>query len=207
MKRSTSVGAALAATGAMLLVGVAGAAFAEEAEVGSGEVDVHVDIAELTAPGQLAMTVGGSSTTLTETGSTDLVRQFTGTLPTVTITDTRTAEEIPGGAAWYVLGSSTAFVGDESQPEIGAGNLGWAPRLIDGGASGLVAEGDPVDTVMDEGPDAVGLVDQELFAIAADSATVAPDGQWTATADLFLRTPATVESGSYSARVTLSLFE
>ena len=207
MKRSTSVGAALAAAGAMLLAGVAGAAFADETEVGSGEVDVSVDIAELTAPGQLAMTVGGASTTLTENGSTDLVRQFTGTLPTVTITDTRTAEEIPEGAAWYVLGSSTGFVGDDDQPEIGAGNLGWAPHLIDGGDSGLVAEGDQVDTVMDEGPDAVGLIDQELFAIAADSATVAPEGQWTATADLFLRTPATVEPGSYSAVVTLSLFE
>jgi hypothetical protein len=207
MKRSISLGAAVATAGTLVLVGVTGAAFADETEVGSGEVDVSVDIAELTAPGQLAMTVGGASTTLTENGSTDLVRQFTGTLPTVTITDTRTAEEIPEGVAWYVLGSSTGFIGNDGQPEIGAGNLGWAPHLIDGGDSGLVAEGDQVDTVMDEGPDAVGLIDQELFAIAADSATVAPEGQWAATADLFLRTPATVEPGSYSALVTLSLFE
>jgi len=206
MKRTIGLRATAAAAGALVLVGMTGAAFAEELE-DEGEVDVNVDISELTEPGWLAMTVAADSMSLTENGSTDVVRQFTGTLPTVTITDTRTAAEIPDGAAWYVLGSSTAFVGADGQSEIGAGNLGWTPRLIDAGDSGLVAEGDPVDTVMDEGPDAVGLVDQELFAIAEDSETVAPEGQWTATADLFLRAPATVEPGAYTARVTLSLFE
>ena len=70
-----------------------------------------------------------------------------------------------------------------------------------------MAEGDQVDTVLDAGPNNVGLVDQELLAMAFDSEAVAPEGQWTATADLFLRTPATVAPGNYTATLTLSLFE
>ncbi|GAA1829554.1 hypothetical protein [Agromyces salentinus] len=193
--------------GALMLVGVAGVAAAEENH-GDSTVDVQVAIPEIAEPGVLAMTVASASTALVETGSTETVRQFTGTLPTVTITDTRTADEIPEGAAWYVLGSSSGFAGDAGQAEIGAGHLGWAPRLLDGGDLGLVSEGDPVDTVMDEGSsDPFGLVDQELFASAWESSEVAPEGQWTANADLFLRTPVTVAPGNYAAILTLSLFE
>lgn len=194
------------AIGTVLLVGVAGAAIAEENH-GDHDVDVAVAIAPLETPGVLALSVSGTSTTLSENGSTELVRQFTGALPTVTVTDTRTADEITEGSAWYVLGSSTGFTGDAGQPGIGAGHLGWAPQLVDGGESGQVAEGDVVDTVMDSGADAVGLVDQELLAMAYDSAEIADEGQWTATAELLLRTPATVAAGDYTATLTLSLFE
>uniref|UniRef100_UPI0018DD1A31 hypothetical protein n=1 Tax=Agromyces laixinhei TaxID=2585717 RepID=UPI0018DD1A31 len=170
-------------------------------------VDVNVSIAEINEPGVLAMSVADTTTTLTEEGSTATVRQFTGTLPTVTVTDTRTADEIPDDAFWSVVGSSTDFTGDAGQPTIGAGHLGWAPNLIDGGDSGQVSEGDQVDTVLDAGPDNVGLVDQELLAMAFDSGDIAAEGQWTANASLFLRTPATVAAGDYTARLTLSLFE
>lgn len=196
---------AAVAVGAVLLVGVAGAAFADD-ELGADEVEVGVSIAPLVEPGVLALTVESTSTTLVEEGSTDTVRQFLGELPTVTVTDTRTADEITDGAAWYVVGSSTDFIGDNGR-SIDASYLGWTPRLLDGGESGLVAAGDQVDTVLDEGPDAVGLVDQELLAIAADSEAIAGEGQWTASADLFLRTPVTVQPGNYVARLTLSLFE
>ena len=193
-----------------MLVGVAGMAAAEE-QYGEGDVDVTVQIADISEPGVLAMTVASTSTTLTENGSTEVERQFTGQLPTVTVTDTRSADEIPEGAGWYVLGTSSDFTGDAGQPVIGAGHLGWAPQLIDGGESDLVSEGDVVDTVMDaDGPEAelpFGLVDQELLAMAHGSAEVLPEGQWTASANLFLRTPATVTAGGYSATLTLSLFE
>ncbi|SFR82825.1 hypothetical protein SAMN05428970_2679 [Agromyces sp. CF514] len=196
--------------GTAMLVGIAGVAAAEE-QYGDGTVDIGVEIAELAEPGVLAMTVANTATTLTEHGSTATQRQFVGQLPTVTVTDTRTAEEIPAGAGWYVLGTSSDFVGDAGQPAIGAGHLGWAPHLIDGGDAGLVAEGDVVDTVMDEDdPDAsapFGLVDQELLALAIDSGAIAPEGQWSANADLFLRTPADVAPGGYTATMTLSLFE
>lgn len=199
---------AAVSVGATLLVGVAGAAAAAEEQYGDEQVDVTVSIAEIDEPGVLAMSVAGTSTTLVENGSDAMVRQFTGTLPTVTVTDTRDPADIPAGVGWYVLGTSTSLVGSAGQPAIGAGHLGWAPRLIDGGDAGLVTEGDPVQTVLDTtAPDPFGLVDQELFAMALDSAAIAPEGQWTATADLTLRTPASVAPGTYSGTVTLSLFE
>ena len=208
--RRFTVGACAVGLGAAMLVGVAGMAAAEE-QHGDSDVDVNVQSAEISEPGVLAMTVASASTTLTENGSTATERQFTGQLPTVTITDTRSAEEIPAGAGWYVLGTSSDFTGDAGQPAIGAGHLGWAPNLIDGGDAGLVSEGDVVDTVMDaDDPDAnlpFGLVDQELLAMAYDSGEILPEGQWTANANLFLRTPATVAAGDYSATHTLSLFE
>lgn len=206
MKKTTIARVSAAAAGTLLLAGVGTAAFADE-QHDDGDVTVNVEIAEIEQPGVLALSVAGSSMTLTEDGSTDLVRQFTGAMPTVTVTDTRSADEIPDGAGWYVLGSATDFVGTAGQEAIGAGNLGWTPVLVDGGETGLVSEGDPVDTVLDDGADAVGLVDQELLASTWSSAEVAPEGQWSATADLFLRTPQDVAAGSYSSTLTLSLFE
>ncbi|MEX5637556.1 hypothetical protein [Parafrankia sp. FMc2] len=189
--------------GAFMLASVAGVAIAQVSHGESG-VSVNVEIPEIEEPGVLALSVAGTTTALTEDGSDALVRQFTGTLPSVTVTDTRSADDIPDGAFWYVLGTSTDFTGEDGQEAISAGHLGWAPRLIDGGESGLVAEGDEVGTVLDAGP---GLVDQELLALAADSAAVVEEGQWTANADLFLRTPTTVAAGDYTATLTLSLFE
>ncbi|KQQ20773.1 hypothetical protein ASF48_09285 [Rathayibacter sp. Leaf299] len=198
---------AAAAIGALLLLGTAATAAAAETELGNDSVDVSVDIAPLPTQGALSMTVGGSGTVLTEDGSTALVREFTGELPTVTVTDTRAPEDVPEGAGWYVVGSATAFVGSDGQPEIGADHLGWTPRLLDGGESGLVAEGEQVNTVLDTGDDSLGLVDQEFLAITDDSAAVITEGQWTATADLVLKTEPTVAAGDYSATLTLSLFE
>lgn len=195
------------AAGAVLLVGVAGAAVADD-DYGSDDVEVNVLIDEADEPGVLAMTVAGDSTTLTESGSTATVRQFTGNLPTVTVTDTRVfPDRIDPGAFWYVLGSSTDLAGDAAQPDIPAGHLGWAPALAAGTDPGEVSAGDQVDTVMDTGPDAVGLVDQELLAIAASSADINPTGSWSVNAALFLKTPITVEPGAYQSTLTLSLFE
>ncbi|WP_311211813.1 MULTISPECIES: hypothetical protein [unclassified Arthrobacter] len=193
-------------TATALLLGVAGMAMADQNH-GDQDVDVNVGITEIVDGGVLAMSVAGTSTALTEDGSTPTVRQFKGTLPTVTVTDTRSPDEIPAGAGWYVLGTSSDFVGSAGQPAINASHLGWAPRVIDGGASGQVAEGDQVNTSMDSGANAAGLVDQELLALALDSGAIASEGQWTANADLFMKTPATVASGNYTAKLTLSLFE
>jgi hypothetical protein len=204
-RRSVKISTALLGTAMLAIVG--GAALAQADEIDDNEVEVTVQIAEIGQPGVLALSVAGTATTLTENGSDGLVRQFTGTLPTVTVTDTRTPDEIPDGAYWYVLGTASDFTGTAGQPDIGAEYLGWTPRLIDGGESGLVAEGDPVGSAVDGGPDDVGLVDQELLAITVDSHSVATEGSWTVTADLALRTPATVAPGSYASTVTLSLFE
>lgn len=204
--------------GRLLAAGAAGALLAgvvvvpspASAEPGdNADVEVTVDIGEIREPGVLALSVAGDSVALSEGGSTLLVRQFVGTLPTVTVTDTRTPDEVPDGAAWAVLGSATDFVGSAGQEPIGAGHLGWRPRLIDGGDTGLVSEGEEVVTVLD-GPtqpgNNVGLVDQELLVSTADSVTVAGD-EYSVNADLFLRTPAEVAAGEYASTLTLSLFE
>ncbi|WP_433530417.1 hypothetical protein ACQPYA_30400 [Micromonospora sp. CA-263727] len=200
---------AAAAAGAFLAgsVAMASPALAEPGD--ESDVRVTVDIEEIREPGVLAMSVAADSVALTEDGSTLLVRQFVGTLPTVTVTDTRTADEVPEGAAWAVLGSATDFVGSAGQAPIGAGHLGWKPRLIDGGDTGLVSEGEEVVTVLDEATQPgnnVGLVDQELLVSTFDSGAVAGDA-YSVNADLFLRTPGDVAAGAYTSTLTLSLFE
>ncbi|WP_433532248.1 hypothetical protein ACQPYA_09555 [Micromonospora sp. CA-263727] len=200
---------AAGAAGALLAgsVAMASPALAEPGD--ESDVQVTVDIEEIREPGVLAMSVAADSVALTEDGSTLLVRQFVGTLPTVTVTDTRTADEVPEGAAWAVLGSATDFVGSAGQAPIGAGHLGWKPRLIDGGDTGLVSEGEEVVTVLDEATQPgnnVGLVDQELLVSTFDSGAVAGDA-YSVNADLFLRTPGDVAAGAYTSTLTLSLFE
>jgi len=194
---------ALAGMGALILGGISTAAMADE-EVGTDDIEIDVEIAEIDEPGILAMTVAGSSISLTEDGSNEAVRQFIGELPTVTVTDTRSPEDIPAGVAWSVHGSATDFVTEDGDSTISAANLGWVPELIDGGESGLVSEGDEVDSAVDGGP---GLVDRELLTMTFDSAMIAEEGQWTATADLVLRTEPTVDPGNYTSTLTLSLFE
>ena len=141
-KRGLLARTAVGAFGGMLLVGVAGVAIADEIE--DGNVEVNVQIAELPPVGALTMSVAQSSTTLTEGESGDAeLRQFDGTLPTVTVSDDR--EEVPEGVFWYVTGQSSAFSADGVQ-EIGADKLGWVPRLLTEG-NGEVAPGDEVVTV------------------------------------------------------------
>jgi hypothetical protein len=193
---------------AAVLAGMAGAPAAAQADPGdSADVDVNVDIAPIKEPGVLALTVAGNAVGLQENGSDLLVRQFTGTLPTVTVTDTRTADEIPAGSSWAVLGTSSDFTGDAGT--ITADHFGWKPKLIDGGETGQVTEGEEVVTVLDDETQPgnnVGLKDQELLVSTYDSTAVTGDS-YSVNADLYLRTPADVAAGSYHATLTTSLFE
>ena len=201
MKIHTTSRVVAASLGAFVLTGVTSLAFAET-EREAEDVTVTVDVADLGPTGVLAMSVASNATALTENGSDVTSRVFTGTLPTVTVTDTRAAADIPGDAFWYVLGTASDFT--SGTDTIGAENLGWSPHLIDGGESGFVAEGDVVDVGLDGGP---GLVDRELLAMAESSVGVSTEGRWTATADLVLKTVPTVTPGSYASTITLSLFE
>ena len=136
--------------------------------------------------------------------SPSLVEQgVTGTLPTVTVTDTRTADQIPVGAFWSVTGMAEDFTEADSAAVITADNLGWTPALVQGDGEAFILVGDDVAPAEDGGP---GLVGQELLFLG-DSAPAAAGGSWSANADLTLRVPATVEPGSYSSVLTLSLFE
>jgi hypothetical protein len=202
--RATKKLVAGGALGAMLIGTVALASAASADQVGDdSNVDVSVEIESTVEPGNLAFSVASSSTTLSEVDSTvPETREFTGTLPEVTVTDTRSADQIAEGSFWYVLGSASDFTGEAGT--IGAENLGWAPALVSGSDSGLVEAGEGVDPELENGP---GLVDQDLLVSAFDSTEVNPEGSWTANADLTLRTGEDVAAGAYSSTITLSLFE
>ncbi|HTH05884.1 MAG TPA: hypothetical protein VL916_08440, partial [Ilumatobacteraceae bacterium] len=161
-KKSFIARAAVGVVGGALLLGGAGAAIADE--IDNGEVDVNVNIEALPPVGALTLGVANASTTLTEVPSGDEeIRRFDGELPTVTVEDDR--EEVPAGVYWYVTGQSSALTA-AGGASIDAGHLGWTPKLITADGNGEVAEGEQVDTVLDEGADAVGLVGDELLALA-----------------------------------------
>lgn len=199
-----------AAVGGLLIAGVALAASAET-QVGSDEgVDVNVSIAQIGQPGVLAMTVADDQVTLAETTSADpTLRQFEGTLPEVTVTDTRTADETPEGAFWYVVGQASDFTG--SAGTIPAANLGWLPALTSDDGNGSVMEGDEVLTALDADPgngSNVGLVDKELLALNIDAVEAAEaNASYSAEAALLLKTPISQAAGDYSSVLTLSLWE
>ncbi|GAA0402239.1 hypothetical protein Acor_60270 [Acrocarpospora corrugata] len=192
---------------ALAIAGVAGPAMAADDPDTNG-VEVSVTIEPLRVPGQVSMTVADNSgVTLTENGSNAAARQFTGTLPTVTVTDTRLPDEIPAGDFWAVVGQSSQFAatGDPAKT-IGPEYLGWAPHLLTGSTTGLVAPGEPVSSVVSDGSGApaVGLQGQELLVSIADSAEEI--GTHQVNANLALRTPVDVAAGEYHSTLTLSLF-
>lgn len=202
MKRNIIARAVAGALGGMLLVGAAGAAIADE--LGDEEVQVSVDIAALPPVGTLTMSVAPDATTLTEVASADTdLREFTGVLPTVTVSDDR--EEVPADVFWYVTGQSSAFTATGA-PDLGPEHLGWSPRLLTEN-DGEVAEGPEVGTIFDAAPNNVGLEGEEFLALALDSGEARATGEWKANADLFLKTPVDVQPGSYSATITLTLWE
>ncbi|MDF2045001.1 hypothetical protein P2P98_02420 [Microbacterium sp. Kw_RZR3] len=219
-KSAVGIRVAAAGVGCLLLSGVASAAFAVEEDHG---VAVNVDIAPVST-GALTLTVDGDSTSLTEVDDGNAeTREFWGTLPTVTVNDTRDPSQIPADTtdsdgnviptAWYVEGQASAFTKAGSTDVIGPENLGWMPDVTTD-SDGTVAPGDGTVPALDDptnnpaNNNNVGLKDKELFAIATSSAEARAKGTaWTATATLKLKTPQTVAAGSYTSTLTISLFE
>lgn len=188
------------------LLTCAGSAVATAAVVDDDSVDINVEIEEI-ADGFLALSVEENSTSLTEVTSADpLVREFIGELPTVTVTDTRTTvPDVP----WAVLGTASAFVNNaDAAVTIGADHLGWTPRLLADYGSEVEA-GDDIANVVDEsGSTGLGHEDGEFLYLNYDPVGTAAQGTWSATADLNLKVlAASVQPGSYTSVLTLSLFE
>lgn len=203
--RRTTARTAAAALG-LALAGVGALTSTAAADDDTG-IDVSVTIEDLTPPGVLAMSVAANDgVTLTEDGSDASARQFVGTLPTVTVSDSRTSDEIPAGAFWAVVGQASAFTGNGVEP-LGPEYLGWAPRLLTPSSEGSVAAGDPVSSVIEDGSGsaAVGLEGQEL--LVSTWASGSEPGPWDVTADLALRVPTDTPAGDYTSVITLSLFE
>lgn len=199
---AAAAGLAVATIGALAVTATTATA-ADGDETG---VDLSVSIEDNT-PGALTMSVApNDGVVLAEDGSDAEARQFVGTLPTVTVADTRDAEEIPEGAYWAVVGQASEFTAEGREP-IGPEYLGWAPRLLTPSPSGDVAAGEPVSSVLPDGSGgaAVGLEGQELLLSTWAAGSEA--GPWDVNADLTLRTPADVAPGDYSSVLTLSLFE
>jgi hypothetical protein len=192
------------ATFAVVLVATVGAGTAAAEDIDDQGIDVSVDITDQGGGGELSMSVAANDgVQLTEQDAEDGVREFVGTTPTVTVSDTRDPEDVPEGVFWAVVGQAGEFVDAEDPTQtIGAEYLGWTPTLLSGSSSGLVSEGEPVDGAVDSGP---GLEGQELLVSTWESG--AETGTWDVAADLSLRTPADVEAGSYSSTITLTLME
>ncbi|MBP2708529.1 hypothetical protein JOL79_32640 [Microbispora sp. RL4-1S] len=204
-KRTTQILAASVL--GLALAGVAAPALADDAPSGSG-IDVSVKIEPITTPGQVSMTVADNTgVSLQENGSDAAARQFVGTLPTVTVSDTRKPEDIPAGDYWAVVGQASQFTATSgSAAPIGPEYLGWIPRLLTDSTTGAVSAGEPVSSVVSDGSGAptVGLKGQELLVSTANSADEI--GTWKVNADLALRTPVDVAAGEYHSTLTLSLF-
>jgi O-glycosyl hydrolase len=163
---------------------------------GSG-IPIEATVPESTEPGSLAMTVAdfGEGVVLQAAQNAGDRLRFEGELPTVTVTDTRNAEQAPTGG-WSVSGQSSDFTaGDVS---LDAGHLGWTPRVATP-RTGVTA-GSAVPTVLGGG---TGLADPKPLA------TANADGRFGSTglaAGLFLEVPVDTAPGTYSGTLSVTLF-
>ncbi|WP_299275553.1 alpha/beta hydrolase-fold protein [uncultured Georgenia sp.] len=120
---------------------------------------------------------------------------FRGALPTLTVTDSRSDEQA-GGGGWSLTGQSGVF--RNGSHELGAGHLGWTPRLA--AAKPGVTPGAPVASVLSDGR---GLAAPAALATADQTGR---RGQAAVTADLLLEFPVAAPFGEYTANLSVSLF-
>ncbi|MDR0594430.1 MAG: hypothetical protein LBG60_14500 [Bifidobacteriaceae bacterium] len=205
MNKITAPKAAATALGVLLLLlGGSAAATADEALVDEASVDIKILAAERYPSGILALSVAANETTLAEQDSADpLIREFTGTLPTVTVTDNR--PDVPD-VPWAVYGTASDFV--KGVDTISADHLGWTPALADDYGP-FVEPGEDIEGVVDD-PASEGLADPDgrLLYVDWDQLETYDTGVWSATAGLQLKVPAAeLVPGAYTSVLTLSLFE
>lgn len=187
----------------LVLAGAGTSAATADDVIDDNDVAINVEITD-EDPGVLALSVAANSTNLTEVDSGDpLIREFTGSLPQVTVIDTR---DVVPDVPWYVLGTASDFV--SGTDIITANHLGWNPALAaDYGPS--VEPGGDIETVIDEpASEGLGYADGELLYANYDQQATHVQGSWSATAELRLKIDSTsVAPGNYTSVLTLSLFE
>lgn len=204
-KKIVAGGFTAALLGAAILA--APMAVADEVPVGSDGVELTLTVEDT---GELFMTVDTATPVVLaeEADAPDAVnRTFTGTLPTVTVTDTRSS--VPEDVAWSVTGQSTDFVhADDDDVTISNEFLGWVPALVDTpDDNGQVGAGGEVEPVSEGGDGFTSGVDLLVGAYNSGEAQGESD-EWQADAELRLVAPAEdIVAGNYSATLTLSLFE
>jgi enterochelin esterase-like enzyme len=147
--------------------------------------------------GVLALTVAdfGDAVALSEPENVGDRLRFTGALPQVTVTDSRTSEQAgPGG--WAVSGQADAFT--SAGQTVQADHLGWTPEVLTP-RPGLTA-GAAVATALGGG---AGL------AMPSQLASADAEGRWGSAAlaaGLLLEVPVDTQPGTYTGMLTLSLF-
>lgn len=176
---------------------------------GQGGIDLTLSVVEV---GELIMSVEtGTPVALAEQDSADENRVFTGTLPTVTVSDTRGT--VPGALAWSVVGQAAPFTHvDDPAVQISNEFLGWTPSLIDPVEQPdleAVAAGDEVLSAAedDESAGLSGGFDLLIGSYTSEEAQELSE-EWNVTAELKLVAPADdIVVGNYTSTLTLSLFE
>lgn len=164
----------------------------EPGELGDGEIEVGVEVPEAPGepgePGAFGWTIDGAASVNLGQATVNADNSFSaaGTLPSITVTDTR--EEAP---AWSLSAQASAFVaGSES---FGAEALGWVPQVP---ANEVGAEAGPERVAGAEG-----LATSALLAQASQDH--AP-GSVTVSAALTLLAPANTPAGSYVSTITVT---
>lgn len=147
--------------------------------------------------GALALTIAdfGDAVALSEPENAGDRLRFTGALPQVTVSDSRTAAQA-GLGGWAVSGQADAFT--STGQTVAASHLGWTPQVLSPRA-GLTA-GSAVTTALGGG---TGLATPSRLA-SADA-----EGRWGSAelgAGLVLEVPVDTQPGTYTGMVTLSLF-
>ncbi len=147
--------------------------------------------------GVLALTVAdfGSGVSLSAPENVGDRLRMTGTLPEVTVTDSRTAQQA-GVGGWSVSGQADAFT--SAGRSITADHLGWTPSVLTP-RPGLVA-GAPIATAVEGGP---GLQSSGELASATAEGRF---GSAKLEAALRLEVPIGTQPGTYTGAMTVSLF-
>ncbi|MFS0705297.1 alpha/beta hydrolase-fold protein [Cellulomonas sp. 179-A 9B4 NHS] len=147
--------------------------------------------------GVLALSVAdhGDGVTLGSAGNAGDRLRFTGALPAVTVTDSRSVAQA-GASGWAVSGQAYAFTSGTRL--LDAQHLGWRPR-VETPRAGLAAGAER----------ATALGGGEGLAVPGRLASAAPEGRFgsaTLGADLVLELPVDTAPGTYEGTLTLSLF-
>ena len=147
------------------------------------------------ADGVLALSVAGDAVTLDGPQNSGDRLRFTGALPTVTVTDSRSVAQA-GVTGWAVTGQAYSF--DSGSRLLDAHHLGWSPRVETPRAG--VVPGEVRATRLSGGD---GLQVPAQLASATSEGRV---GSTTLGADLVLDVPVDTTPGEYTGTLHLSLF-
>jgi hypothetical protein len=152
--------------------------------------DLQVAVPEAT-PGELVWNVDGTNGLVDLGTAVERGDHFEalGTMNPVRVTDTRKS-----GPQWSISARVSDFVSDDSQ--FSGGYLAWTPAVVEAGA-GAVA-GAPVASTLDGGP---GLA---ASATLGSAAAQHAKGSAKLGADLALKVPVEVATGTYRATLTLT---